>query len=231
MARPLIGISAPRSEEKSAFGPKDSVLQVVEYSDAVIAAGGRPVLLPPTATIPDDLLAGIDGLVLSGGGDLSPRMFGEEPVEASYGISEIRDAYESALVADAAARGIPVLAICRGLQLINVLRGGTLHMDIPGHWQTAPSNETVHDVEIAADSRLAEIVGTEPLSVNSYHHQGIKTIGRGLRAVASAGEIIEAFEDPEADIIGVQWHPEHLFAVSERNLALFSDLVRRAGRA
>lgn len=231
MSRPLIGISAPRSEQDSAFGPKDSVLQVIEYADAVVAAGGRPVLLPPTASIPEDLLSRIDGLVLSGGGDLSPRLFGEEPVEASYGISEIRDAYESALVDDAAKRGIPILAICRGLQLINVLRGGTLHMDLPGHWQTIPADQTEHEVEVAPDSQLAAAVGVAPLPVNSYHHQGIKTIGAGLRPVAFAGGYIEAFEDPDADIIAVQWHPEHLFAVCERNLALFIDLVRRAGRA
>lgn len=231
MTRPLIGISAPRSEERSAFGPKDSVLQVMEYADAVVAAGGRPVLLPSTATIPDDLLVGIDGLVLSGGGDLSPGLFGEEPVDASYGISEIRDAYESALVDDAAKRGIPILAICRGLQLINVLRGGSLHMDIPGHWQTVPADQTAHEVDIAADSHLARVVGTTPLPVNSYHHQGIKELGAGLRPVASSGDSIEAFEDPAADIVAVQWHPEHLFSVCERNLALFIDLVRRAGRA
>lgn len=230
MGTPLIGVSAPRSPEKSAFGVKDSALQVMEYADAVVAAGGRPVLLPATETIPENLLEGIDGLVLSGGGDLSPQLFGCEPVEASYGISEIRDAYECALVHDAQQRRIPVLAICRGLQLINVLRGGTLHLHIDEHWQTAPADEAAHSVRLAAASRLAEIVGSEELDVNSYHHQAIEVLGPGLVPVAHHGQLIEAFEDPEHDILAVQWHPEHLYAVSERQLALFRDLVERASR-
>lgn len=230
MMTPLIGISVPRSPEKSAFGVKDSVLQVLEYSDAIVAAGGRPVMLPSTEQIPDDLLAGIDGLVLSGGGDLSPQMFGEAPVEASYGISEIRDAFESALVRDAEARGIPVLAICRGLQLINVLRGGTLHMDIPGHWQTEPADQVVHPVTLVEGSALAQLVGESTMMVNSYHHQGIKDLGKGLTPVAFAGDLIEAFEAEDADIIAVQWHPEHIYKVSESNMALFLNLIQKAHR-
>ena len=228
VSTPLIGISVPRSPEESAFGIKDSVLQVMEYSEAIVAAGGRPVLLPATAQIPTDLLQGIDGLVLSGGGDLSPQLFGAEPVEASYGISEIRDAFESALVRDAAARGVPVLAICRGLQLINVLRGGTLHMDIPGHWQDAPSTHTVHSVSIREGSALARIAQSDTMMVNSYHHQAIKDLGAGLTPVAFSDDLIEAFEADDADIIGVQWHPEHLYNSSAQNMALFTDLIQRA---
>ncbi len=230
MTTPLIGISVPRSPENSAFGIKDSVLQVMEYSEAIVAAGGRPVMLPATETIPEDLLAGIDGLMLTGGGDLSPSMFGEEPVEASYGISEIRDAYEKALVEDAIAREIPVLAICRGLQLINVLYGGTLHMDLPGHWQTEPSNQTVHSVELVEGSQLAELVGSTSLDVNSYHHQAINALGSGLTPVAYAGDLIEAFVVDGADILAVQWHPEHLYLVSPENMKLFTDLIRRASK-
>ncbi|GAB2572080.1 gamma-glutamyl-gamma-aminobutyrate hydrolase family protein [Leucobacter ruminantium] len=228
MTTPLIGVSVPRSPEHSAFGIKDSVLQVMEYSEAVIAAGGRPVLLPSTETIPEDLLLGIDGLLLSGGGDLSPALFGEEPVEASYGISEIRDAFEIALISDATERAIPILAICRGLQLINVLRGGTLEMHVEGHWQTVPADQPMHSVEVAAGSALAEIVGAEPLEINSYHHQAIAQLGEGLNPVAFAGDLIEAYEDPDADLLAVQWHPEHMFRTSERNHSLFADLVRRA---
>lgn len=228
MTAPLIGISVPRSPENSAFGVKDSVLQVMEYSDSVVAAGGRPVLLPATETIPADLLEGINGLVLSGGGDLSPSLFGAEPVEASYGISEVRDAYETALVEDAVVRGIPILAICRGLQLINVLRGGTLQMHIEGHWQEQAADAPMHSVDIVAGSRLAAVVGSEALPVNSYHHQAIGVLGDGLTAVATAGSIIEAYEDLNSNLIAVQWHPEHLAQSSKRNLALFTDLVARA---
>ncbi|QBE48266.1 gamma-glutamyl-gamma-aminobutyrate hydrolase family protein [Leucobacter triazinivorans] len=230
MTAPLIGISAPRSAEESAFGIKDSTLQVMEYADAVVSAGGRAVLLPSTAQIPEDLLAGIDGLVLSGGGDLSPSLFGEEPVEASYGISEIRDAYETALVLDAQKRKIPVLAICRGLQLINVLRGGSLHMHIDGHWQTESADQATHRVMPVAGSFFSTIVGSEAVDVNSYHHQAIDVLGSGLTPAAHDGSLIEAFEDLENDILAVQWHPEHMFAVSESQLALFRNLVERASR-
>ncbi|MDH6255106.1 putative glutamine amidotransferase [Aurantimicrobium minutum] len=228
MSTPLIGISVPRSPENSAFGVRDSILQVMEYSEAIVAAGGRPVLLPATETIPDDLLAGIGALVLSGGGDLSPSLFGEELVSASYGISEIRDTFEQALVADAIERSIPILAICRGLQLINVIRGGTLHMDIPGHWQSVPADQTVHSVDLVDGSALAELTGSTSMEVNSYHHQGIKDLGRNLTPVAFAGELIEAYEATDADILAVQWHPEHLYEKSESNMLLFREIVRKA---
>lgn len=228
MTAPLIGISVPRSPENSAFGVRDSILQVMEYSEAIVAAGGRPVLLPATEKIPQDLLEGIGGLVLSGGGDLSPAMFGEEPVEASYGISEIRDAFEQAIVADAIARSIPILAICRGLQIINVIRGGTLHMDIPDHWQTDPADETVHSVDLVEGSALAKLVGSSSMEVNSYHHQGIKELGENLTPVAFAGDLIEAYEATDADILAVQWHPEHLYEKSEPNMLLFREIVRKA---
>lgn len=230
MAAPLIGISIQRSVEASAFGPRDSALQVMDYAESVAAAGGRPVLLPATETIPEDLLDGIDGLVLSGGGDLSPTLYGAEAEETTYGISETRDAFESALVEDAQRRGVPILAICRGLQLINVMRGGTLHLHIDGHWQTAPSDQPMHSVDLVPGSKLAELAGASSMEVNSYHHQGIDRLGAGLTPVAYAGELVEAFEDEQNRIIAVQWHPEHMTKSSAQNLALFTELVRAAAR-
>lgn len=228
MTAPLIGISVQRSVEASAFGPRDSALQVMEYAESVVAAGGRPVLLPATEQIHENLLEGIDGLVLSGGGDLSPEMYGESPEEKTYGVSVIRDRYETALIEDAERRGTPVFAICRGLQLINVLRGGSLHQHIDDHWQTGPSASPMHSVEVDPSSRLRDIVGTGSLPVNSYHHQAIDRLGRGLTPVAYSDDLIEAFEDPEHSILGVQWHPEHMSKTSSQNLALFEDLIQRA---
>lgn len=228
MVAPLVGISVQRSVEQSAFGPRDSALQVMEYAESVVAAGGRAVLLPATETIHDDLLEGIDGLVLSGGGDLSPEMYGETAEEKTYGVSETRDRFETALVEDAERRGIPVFAICRGLQLINVLRGGTLHQHVDGHWQTEPSTSPMHEIEVDPSSRLAEIIGDTSLPVNSYHHQAIDRLGDGLTPVARANGLIEAFEDAEHSIVAVQWHPEHMASTSSQNLALFADLVQRA---
>lgn len=227
MTLPLIAVTAERSVQPSAFGPRDSTLQVLNYAEAVVSAGGRPALLPATETVPADLLAGFDGLLLTGGGDLSPEMYGQSPDEKVYGVSPIRDRFETALVAEAQEHGIPILAICRGMQLINVLRGGSLHQHIDAHWQTRPSDEIEHDVAIDPASRLAQIAGAV-MGVNSYHHQAVDNLGSSLQVTARAGDVIEAFEDPEHDLIAVQWHPEHLFRVSPDNHALFDDLVSRA---
>lgn len=228
MAAPLIAVTADRSLQESAFGPRESTLQVLNYSEAVVSAGGRPAMLPATETIPDDLLDGFDGLLLTGGGDLSPQLYGEMPDEKVYGVSPIRDRFETALVAEAQSRGLPILAICRGMQLINVLRGGSLIQHIDAHWQTRSSDEIEHDVAIDPSSRLAEIVGGSVMGVNSYHHQAVGTLGSSLRITARSGEVVEAFEDTDSDLIAVQWHPEHLFRVSADNHALFDDLVSRA---
>lgn len=228
MSAPLIAVTAERSEQNSAFGPRDSTLQVLNYAEAVVSAGGRPALLPATEVIPSDLLEGFDGLLLTGGGDLSPEMYGQDPVDTVYGVSVYRDRFESALVAEAHQRGIPILAICRGLQLINVLRGGTLIQHLDGHWQTRPSDQPDHEIAIDPSSRLAEVVRGTVMGVNSYHHQAADVLGEGLRVTARSGEVIEAFEDPDRDLIAVQWHPEHLFRSSADNHALFDDLVARA---
>ncbi len=228
MPTPLIAVSAERLPRDSAFGVRDSTLQVLEYAEAVVSAGGRPAILPATETIPGDLLDGFSGLLLTGGGDLSPEMYGQEPDDRVYGISPIRDRFETALVHEAQRRGLPVLAICRGLQLINVLRGGTLIQHVDGHWQTRPSNEFDHEITVVPESRLAATIGGTAMGVNSYHHQSIDKLGADLNVVAWAGPVIEAFEDPVHDLIAVQWHPEHLFRNSPHNHALFEDLVRRA---
>ncbi|MDJ1370040.1 gamma-glutamyl-gamma-aminobutyrate hydrolase family protein [Gulosibacter molinativorax] len=230
MAAPIIGLSAERSVQNSAFGPKESIIQVFEYAEAVAAAGGRPVLLPATTRIPEGVLEGIDGLVLVGGGDLTPELYGETAGEHNYGMSPIRDAFEVELVNDAQRRGLPILAICRGMQLINVLRGGNLIQHIEGHWQEQSPNEVHHEVEIDADSELARVVGSTRIGVNSYHHQGLGRIGEGLRVVARDGESIEAVEDLDHNILAVQWHPEHLALTSPTQRALFEDVIARAER-
>jgi putative glutamine amidotransferase len=228
MSAPLIAVTAERSEQRSAFGPRDSTLQVLNYAEAIVSAGGRPALLPATETIPSHLLDGFDGLLLTGGGDLSPEMYGQEPDDSVYGVSVYRDRFETALVHEAQERGIPILAICRGLQLINVLRGGTLIQNLEGHWQTRDSDQPDHQIEIEPGSRLAEVVGGTVMAVNSYHHQAADVVGEGLRVTAVSEGVVEAFEDSEHDLIAVQWHPEHLFRSSSDNHALFDDLVARA---
>lgn len=226
MKQPLIGISAERSVQQSAFGPRESTIQVMEYAEAVARAGGRPVILPATATIPEDVLHGFHALVLTGGGDLSPEMYGQVADENTYGISPIRDKFETALVRYAEQKSMPVLAICRGMQLINVLKGGKLRTHMDGHWQEKPSNEIHHEIHIDPTSSLARLMGTS-VGVNSYHHQGIDVLGEGLRITAHCNGDIEAFEDNTQTILAVQWHPEHLASSSEPHQALFDDIVSR----
>jgi len=228
MSAPLIAVTADRSVQQTAFGPRDATLQVLNYAEAIVSAGGRPALLPATEAIPDDALEGFDALVLTGGGDLSPEMYGESPDDKVYGVSPIRDRFEVALVAEAQERRLPILAICRGLQIVNVIRGGTLIQHIDGHWQERPSDETDHEVVISPNSMLAEIVGSTRIGVNSYHHQTVGKLGRGLAIVAKADKVIEAFEDPFNNLLAVQWHPEHLFRTSEIHHALFDHIVRQA---
>ena len=228
MSAPLIAVTADRSLQESAFGRRESTLQVLNYAEAVVSAGGRPAILPATETILPEMLEGFDGLLLSGGGDLSPEMYGQEPDDKVYGVSPIRDRFETALVTEAQDRGIPILALCRGMQLINVLRGGTLIQHIDEHWQTRPSHEIEHDVAIDPTSGLARVIGKTVMGVNSYHHQAVETLGAALRVTARAGEVVEAFEDPDQNLLAVQWHPEHLYRVSADNHALFDDLVSRA---
>lgn len=208
-----------------------STVQVVAYANAVLAAGGRPAILPSTSEIPDHVLAGFAGLILTGGGDIDPRLYGEEPIESVYDVCEIRDDYETELYRQAVLLGLPILATCRGMQLVNILRGGTLVQEVDpdrGHWQTGPSHEPWHSVELEPGSEMTRIADGPTMPVNSYHHQGIGRLGDGLRVVGRDGDVIEAIEAEDASLIGVQWHPEHMFDHHPGQMALFKDLVQKA---
>jgi putative glutamine amidotransferase len=210
----------------------------LRYLEAVEQAGGIPVVLPPLrpAAI-GSLLSRLCGLLLSGGPDLDPEAYGARG-HAMLGPTEPSlDAFEVALARAADRRGIPILGICRGAQALNVSRGGTLHQHLPEvtdgsilHRQTAPAWRPWHQVRMAADSHLAAVVGPGRLAVNSFHHQAIDGLGRGLRAVAWADDgTIEAVEAPAARqlLLGVQWHAETLVGY-RRHRALFKRLVLAA---
>jgi len=194
------------------------------YVTAVTDAGGRPVLLPAivdadeTGTL--DLL---DGLIVGGGPDIDPALYGRERGPHDVVVAPERDQAESALLRGALDRDLPVLGICRGMQLLNVVRGGTLVAHLPEHG-TAPGSFTLHDVLVRADSVVGAAVG-ERATVHSGHHQGVDSVGRGLRVVGRARDgVIEAIEDPSARFcVGVLWHPEQ---GSERGL--FRALVAAA---
>ncbi len=231
MARPLIAVSAAREVMPTAFGDIDCTKLTAAYTDAVYDAGGQPVILPVTDNPPPGLLDRMDGLVLSGGGDIDPLLYGETPDPTVYGVRRDRDSFEAALIRQADALRIPVLAICRGMQLINVLRGGTLLQQIPGHWQDNPAARPSHSIDVRTGSALSQAAGgAGAIEVNSYHHQALDALGRGLTVTATCGEVIEAVEDRDTDLVAVQWHPEHMIVTAHQR-ALFEQFVTRAAAA
>jgi putative glutamine amidotransferase len=234
--RPLIGVTTSELRPSSAGTllrhgepPHAEMALGMTYLRAIEAAGGMPVVLPPLGDA-EALLERLDGVCLSGGPDLDPQAYGAVRRHAELGPTEPDlDAFELALARAADARGTPLLGICRGAQALNVARGGSLHQHVPAHRQTEPATATTHTVHVDAGTRLAQLVGTRTLRVNSFHHQAVDVLGRGLRVVARAADgTIEAVEAPGAHfLLGVQWHAEGLIA-QPRHRALFEALVLAA---
>lgn len=191
------------------------------YSSAIIKCGGIPLVIPycePTFT--DNMLEGFDGLMLIGGGDISPIMYGEEN-RNSKNTNEELDRFHMALVTSARKKGIPILGICRGLQVLNIAYGGTLYQDIEkekehsiNHRRIESPYEATHEVELVEGTKLYSILKKKHIGVNSLHHQGVNTLGFGLKAAAYAPDgLIEAFEGE--NVFAVQWHPEAIYEMME----------------
>jgi putative glutamine amidotransferase len=246
--RPVIGISTYAEQAQWGNWNRQALLLPRRYADSVAAAGGVPVLLPPLAGI-EHAAARLDGLILSGGGDIDPAEFGAARDPETVGVRPERDAAEFALAAAALGRGLPLLGICRGLQVLNVALGGTLHQHLPalvGHGGHSPAHGAygTHRVQIAPGSQLAGILGAAPatqasaeFSVPTHHHQAIDRLGQGLVASAWADDgVIEAVEfaasarngegNGQGFAIAVQWHPE-----AGDDLRLFQALVTAAKSA
>lgn len=236
MRRPLIGVTTYHRDGDDR--PRYSV--PASYVDAVRGSGGQPVLLPPGDADPAALVAGVDGVVLCGGGDIDPALFGGPTGhDALYSTCSERDAFELALVRLCMEQRVPTLAICRGLQVLNVACGGDLHVHLPDvvgdavPHRVSRDRHTHHPVRIDERSRLAALLGACDVSVASWHHQAIDRLGRGLAAVAWAEDgTIEAVEMESCpDLLAVQWHPE--IQVDEpdgRQRRLFEALIRAAAR-
>jgi len=214
-----------------------------ELKEAVVRVGAMPVVLP----FPEDAglcaeyanaaVALFDALILSGGQDVDPSLYGEEPVRAMGVVIYQRDVYEIALVRAAVAARKPVFGICRGMQVVNVALGGTLYQDLPTqnpasyvkHRQEAPEGYHSHSVDITPGTRLASILGASH-RVNSMHHQAVRDLAPGLKASAFAKDgVIEAVESAEHNILAVQWHPETMWRKFPQQLGLFLDLAGRCG--
>jgi putative glutamine amidotransferase len=195
----------------------------------VVLAPGRPEDAP-------DLLARVDGLLLTGGADVDPGLYGEPAHETVKRVIPERDAFEIGLCREALRKDQPMLAICRGQQVLNVATGGTLIQDIPSQVAGAgdhdPEKErwqTAHQVRILPRTRLREILGRETIAVNSFHHQAVRDLGQGLVVSASSTEdgVIEGIEVPGRRLaVGVQWHPEAFWDRPDDFQTLFEALVK-----
>jgi putative glutamine amidotransferase len=235
VTRPPIALTSSYSRDPDAgFELHTSYVRSVEQ------AGGLPLIVAPG--LPADaqpLLDCVRGLILTGGSDVDPALFGEAPHPALGRVIPERDAFEIALCREALRRDMPVLAICRGQQVLNVALGGTLYQDIasqlPGaleHRTDTKRWETAHDVDLLPGTRLREILGEERIAVNSFHHQTVKQVAPGLSVAARspADGVSEGLEShAHRFVIAVQWHPEDFFGHSSTFEPLFAALVETCG--
>jgi putative glutamine amidotransferase len=216
-----------------------------DYRQAIQHAGGEVRFIDPTMSV-EAALEGVDGVLLSGGGDVEPALYAEESHPSVTDVDPARDRFEIALTREARSRRLPILAICRGVQVLNVACGGTLIQDIPSqvpgslqHKLAVPphqSFELAHEVWIDKGTLLSRLMserleGADTCEVNSRHHQAVKQIAEGFQASATAPDgVVEAIEDPSAAFcLGVQWHPENFWRTGEFR-PLFEGFVQTAGQ-
>jgi putative glutamine amidotransferase len=215
MTKPLIGIG---SDINVTPGKRDRAFAYTTYVDSIRRAGAVPVVIPPQPENARELVETLDGILLAGGDDCDPAVYGEAKHHTVEPMDERRQESDLALARIARQRGIPTLGICLGVQVMNVAAGGTLIQDIDSQMETEiehvsePEDRARHDVLIEDNTRLASILGGREFVVNSSHHQAINRIGDGLRVTAHAPDgIVEGLEDPRHPFyVGVQWHPEDM---------------------
>lgn len=246
MNKPVIGVTLFRREKNKSNSEYGTIN--CNYVKAVVDAGGLPLLIP-IVNQPQDIkhyMDLIDGLLLSGGQDISPEFYNEKPIEELGEIDPTRDRWELKLFQEAYRKKLPLLGICRGMQLINVGLEGSLYQDIYSQYKnslqhTSKKEESCayHKILIETGSQLEEILCClDSLYVNSYHHQAIKEIGDNLKIVAHSDEgVVEAIEAEDSDqrfLVGVQWHPEDLAGAGDNGLThncfqqLFKALITAA---
>jgi putative glutamine amidotransferase len=229
---PLIGLSTYVEPARHGVWEECSALLSMSYVTAVIRSGGCPVLLPPSPTGPEAVLAVLDGLVVTGGPDVDPSFYGAAAHAETDAPRTERDAWEVSLCRMAMAEDIPLLAICRGMQLLNVALGGSLHQHLPevtgnSDHRAAPGQMSSNLISLSLDSACGSILGGETEGL-CHHHQAIDRLGRGLRAVGVAADgTVEAVELPGQEFaLGVQWHPED----NPNDDRLFQALLAAASR-
>ena len=232
VTKPIIGVGSDVLQEK---GERDRAFVYTTYVESLRRAGAIPVIIPPQPENAVDIAEELDGILLAGGDDCDPSVYGEQRHPTVEPMDPRRQKNDLTLARIARDRGIPTLGICLGVQVMNVAAGGTLIQDIDSEMRTdiehasEPSDRLRHDVLIQDGTRLAGILGEQELEVNSSHHQAIRHVGDGLRVTAHAPDgIIEGLEDPAHPFyLGVQWHPEDM--PGERSASsLFGAFVEAA---
>jgi len=238
MSKPLIGITASQINRSHS---RKANLVLTDYTDAIRSAGGIPLLIPNEYPLVDiEVLRGrLNGVLLTGGGDINQALYQGENDNHSLHIVEERDRLEKELVLLAVKSNWSLLGICRGQQMLNVALGGSLYTHIPDQYKTTivhaqPESRNpahlVHEVNITSGSLLAGIIGSECIRVNSRHHQAVKDLAPGLTVTARASDgLIEGVELPgHRFCFGVQWHPESLQAIEEHS-RIFTSFITAAG--
>ncbi|WP_142504588.1 gamma-glutamyl-gamma-aminobutyrate hydrolase family protein [Melghirimyces algeriensis] len=228
--RPVIGITmSMRREENRLTLHRDN-------SDAIFLAGGLPFLLPYTTDkhCLHQMAKRMNGLLLTGGGDIDPGLFGEEPLLGLGEVEPERDRMEMALSQMMIEANKPVLALCRGFQILNIALGGDMYQDlytqregVIQHYQKATRDHASHTIQIAKDTTLRKVAGVDRIRVNSFHHQAVRRIPNGFIVSATAPDgVTEAFEKiGEPFVMGVQWHPENLYKKSAFARHLFQTFI------
>ncbi len=243
--RPLIGVSARPRKAGEVSGWPDTQASVMQhtYLDAVWRAGGLEAIIAPRFLADDEadeLVARLDGLVLVGGGDVDPALYGADPHEFVYGVDAASDALEIALAKAALRAELPLLAICRGMQVLNVALGGTLDQHLTGrpglidHGQPG-AGKALHEVDVESGSLLAKTQGGATVIGKcwSYHHQAVDVLGEGLIVSGRSSDgVIEAVEFADAHdrgwMMAIQWHPERTAAGDPAHQSFFDELIRQS---
>lgn len=236
--RPLIGIPCVAAERaqtlRRLYGNNQAYVKAIEE------AGGIALLIPPQIerSALEQLCGLLDGLLLSGGEDVAPTLYGEEQLPECGEADPERDSLEWALARLALERDLPVFGICRGMQMLNVAAGGTLYQDVPSQrpasqrheWSDSPRDLRAHEIAITPGSRLAQILGSERAAVNSLHHQAVARPGADVAITAVAPDgVAEALEiGGRAYALAVQYHPEELYTDDEASRKLFAAFVQAA---
>ena len=229
-SRPLIAVPARFSESASALRFRAEV-NAHKLIEAIFAAGGEPLTIHPSADVrPADIadrLKFVDAVVLPGGGDVSPKLYGGDHHDELYDVDPLQDAFDVAVATWAMRTARPLLAICRGLQVVNIACNGTLlaHLDRPHRHVTSR-------LTFGADTHLSTVTGSRDMTISCFHHQAIDRLGEGLHAVAWSDDgVVEAVETAEGArqwFLGVQWHPEDTAETDAAQRAIFAGLARSA---